>query len=75
MRTTIDLDPVVLAELKRRQAVEHKTLGGLVSELLAAALADAPQAAPITSMWPTGALRARVDIDDRDAVWAVLDSS
>jgi len=40
MRTTIDIDPVVLAELKRRQSTERKSLGALVSELLAGALAE-----------------------------------
>lgn len=47
MRTTIDIDAVVLRELKRLQAQESRTLGSLVSELLAQALharkAEAPR--------------------------------
>ena len=73
MRTTVDIDRVVLAELKRRQAAERKTLGALVSELLAKALADEPSTARATVSWPSAALGARIDIDDKAALWAVLD--
>lgn len=71
MRTTIDLDDDVLRVLKRRQREEGKTLGQLVSELLAQALAASPPAVDIR--WTTADLRPRVDLDDKDAVWAVLD--
>jgi hypothetical protein len=39
-RTTIDLDPTVLRQLKARQRREGKTLGRLVSELLSRALEE-----------------------------------
>ena len=74
MRTTIDLDDDILRELKRRQQAEHKTLGQLVSELLAPALAAEPRPR-IDIRWATADLRPRVDLDDKDAVWAVLDRS
>ncbi len=72
MRTTIDLDDDILRELKRRQREEHKTLGQLVSELLAPTLA-AKAAKPVDLRWATADLRPRVDLDDMDAVWAILD--
>lgn len=75
MRTTIDIDPVVFEQLKRRQAVERKTLGALVSELLAAALAERDERTPAAISWPSAALGALVDIDDRDALRALLDPS
>ena len=75
MRTTIDIDPVVLAELKRRQSTERKSLGALVSELLAGALAVSPERVPGSVNWPSAPLDALIDIDDRDALWAVLDES
>lgn len=75
MRTTIDIDPVVLAELKRRQSTERKSLGALVSELLAGALAVGPERVPSPVSWPSAPLDALVDIDDRDALRAVLDES
>lgn len=74
MRTTIDLDDDVLRALKQRQREERKTLGQLVSELLAQALAaKSPPAVDIS--WTTADLRPRVDFEDKDAVWAVLDRS
>lgn len=67
-RTTIDLDPSILRELKRRQRREGKTLGRLVSELLADRLgADIPPP-PEPFAWQTGAMSARVDLDDKEAV-------
>jgi len=75
MRTTIDIDPVVLEQLKVRQVAERKSLSTLVSELLAVALADRAERMTSTIAWPTGSLGARVDINDRDAVWAALDES
>jgi hypothetical protein len=74
MRTTIDLDDDILRALKRRQREERKTLGQLVSELLAQALATEPRA-PVDIRWATADLRPRVDLDDKDAVWAVLDEA
>jgi hypothetical protein len=73
MRTTIDIDPSVLDELRRRQRPEHKTLGQLVSELLARALAEDRQTAAAPQPWVAKDLRPRVDLDNKDAVMAILD--
>ncbi|MDQ2826696.1 MAG: antitoxin [Actinomycetota bacterium] len=73
-RTTLDIDASVLRELKRRQQHEKKTLGELASELLAKALADegpAHEPAPLT--WTSKPLGLKVDLEDKDALWAVLD--
>ena len=75
MRTTIDIDPVVLEQLKVRQVAERKSLSTLVSELLAVALADRAERMTSTVTWPAGSLGARVDIENRDAVEAALDKS
>jgi hypothetical protein len=76
MRTTIDLDPLVLAELKRRQQAEGKTLGELVSELLAPALraGTSPRGTPDFN-WPSQDMGALLNLEDKDAVWARLDAS
>ena len=39
MRTTVDLDPTVLERAKRLAQSEHRTLGSVVSDALAAYLA------------------------------------
>jgi len=72
-RTTLDFDATVLRELRRRQAVEGKTIGARVSELLAAALAEPPPPAPAFS-WVARPMAARVDLEDKDAVHAALDA-
>ena len=74
MRTTIDLDDDILRALKQRQREERKTLGQLVSELLAQALA-AKAGPKVDIHWETADLRPRVDLGDKDAVWAVLDQT
>ena len=52
MRTTIDLDPIVLHELKRRARQEGKSLGLVASEVLSAALErDVPPAPRSRPAW------------------------
>jgi hypothetical protein len=72
MRTTIDIDDDILRVLKERQREERKPLGQLVAELLAQALAAKPRPR-VDIRWATADLRPRVDLDDKDAVWAALD--
>ena len=67
-RTTLDLDPSVLAELKRRRRREGKSLGRLVSELLAAQLEGDDLPPPHPFSWHAQPMGARVDLDDAEAV-------
>lgn len=67
-RTTIDIDPTVLAELKRRQRREGKSLGRLVSELLAERLERDEPPPPAPFHWVTRPMSAKVDLDDPEAV-------
>jgi hypothetical protein len=67
-RTTLDLDPSVLAELKRRQRREGKSLGRLVSELLADRLQRDALPAPDPFAWDARPMTARVDLEDAEAV-------
>jgi hypothetical protein len=75
-RTTIDLDPTILRELKARQRREGKTLGRLVSELLSTAMqpdGDKPRS-PALLAWSSRPMRALVDLDDPEAVRRALDA-
>lgn len=72
-RTTIDIDAAVLRRLKARKRREGKTLGELVSELLATALREADEARPQKLSWTTRAMSARVDLADKEAVRRALD--
>jgi hypothetical protein len=71
-RTTIDIDAAVLRELKRRQKQEGKTLGQLVSELLAGALDRSPGPVPVPFSWTSRSMKARVDLEDKEAVRRAL---
>ena len=74
MRTTVDINAPVLAELRRIQRQEKKTLGELVSELLARALGERKAATPARRFgWISRPMGARVDLADKDAVYGVLD--
>ncbi len=76
MRTTVDIDTPILTELKKIQKKEGKTLGRLMSELLARALADR-RAGRVSERpafgWNTARMSARVDLEDKEAVRALLD--
>ena len=70
-RTTVNLDAPVLRDLKRLQKKEGKSLGRLMSDLLAQALgrmrAEKPPASP-GLQWTSRRMEARVDIADKEAV-------
>ena len=77
MRTTVDIDAPILRDLKRLQKREGKTLGRLISELLAEALGRRKAAASErdpTLTWHTTQGRLLVDLADKEAVYAVLDA-
>jgi hypothetical protein len=74
-RTTIDLDATVLRELKKRQRREGKTLGRLVSEMLAAALTNDEPAALAPFTWTSRPMQARVDLEDKEQVRRALEGT
>jgi len=78
MRTTIDLDPSVLEELRRRSRRAGKTMGQLASELLARSLRQeqAEQKPAPRLAWIARDLgRPNVDLEDKEAVRAILETS
>jgi mRNA-degrading endonuclease RelE of RelBE toxin-antitoxin system len=76
-RTTVDIDAAVLRDLKRLQKRQRKPLGQLISELVAAALTREETAEEGTSpfTWTARAMGARIDLEDKEAVQAALDSA
>lgn len=75
MRTTIDIDQPILNELKRLQKREGKSLGRLMSDLLAEALGrrrSRPEPSPPFT-WNTTRGRPLVDLADKDRVYEILD--
>lgn len=72
-RTTLDIDATVLRRLKARQQREGKTLGRLVSELLAAALREEATPGPAGLAWKSRPMGPRVDLEDKEAVRRALE--
>jgi hypothetical protein len=73
-RTTLDIDTPILNELKALQKREKRSLGQLVSHLLADALAHRTRKRGKTELrWTSRSMQARLDLEDRDALYAVLD--
>lgn len=76
-RTTLDLDPSVVRELRRRGNRERKSMGRVASELLAGALAESGQGAQArTFAWTSADLGApRVDLEDDEALRRALEGA
>jgi hypothetical protein len=75
MRTTIDIDGPILRELKALREREGRSLGALASELLAEALVRRrPSRARAPFRWTSRSMRARIDLADKEAVYAALDT-
>ena len=74
MRTTINIATPILEELRKIQSKEGGSLGQIVSRLLAGALkAQQPQTSEPRPEWVSKSMRARVDLADKDSVYALLD--
>jgi len=73
-RTTINLEGPLLAELKRLQKLEGKSLGQLVSELVAQGLASRTAPPRVVRAWNTRAMGAPlVNLADKTALYEALD--
>jgi len=72
-RTTIDIDAGVLRRLKARKRREGKTLGQLVSELLAGALREETGSSRPSFEWTSRPMGARVDLEDKEALRRALE--
>jgi hypothetical protein len=73
-RTTLNLDPSVMRELRRRSEREHKSIGELASQLLARGLREKGEAQPHPFSWVSGDLgRPAVDLEDKEALSSLLD--
>ncbi len=70
----MNLDPLVLRELKRRAKAQGKSLGDVISQLLAPELAsDGRPRRPPRLRWRTAAMGpTAVDLEDKEAVRRAL---
>src|SRR5439155_13816990 len=74
-RTPVNVDPSVLRALKPRSRREGKSIGQLISELVAQQLADEETGEGTAGgfEWASQPMKARTDLEDKEALRAVLD--
>ena len=76
MRTTISIDDPIMRDLRQLQKREKKTLGKLISELLAEAISMRVKPGRVSEKpleWisrPLGG--ALIDLEDKEALWNML---
>jgi len=75
MRTTLDIDTPILREVKALHEREGRSMGAVVSELLAEALArrSSTRARP-SFRWTSRDMTPLIDLSDKDAIYAALDA-
>lgn len=73
-RTTVDIDTPILEEVRALQKKQGRSMGKIVSQLLAEALArqKTPGEAPVLE-WVSHPMHALVDLSDKDTIYAILD--
>lgn len=73
-RTTVDIDGPVLREVRGLQRREGRSLGKVISELLAEALVERKKRRPAPHFeWISRPMGALVDLSDKEALYAALD--
>ena len=73
-RTTIDIDDPILNEIKAIQKKEGRSMGKIVSQLLAEALNNQKSSAKQPKFtWISRPMRSLVDLSDKDEVYRILD--
>lgn len=75
MRTTIDIDDPILREVKKLGRTEGKSLGRLISDLLAQALQLRRASGPRQRQtgWISRGMGARVNLSDKEALYAAVE--
>lgn len=75
MRTTLDIDDPIPRELKAVHEKEGRSIGAVVSQLLAEALAlRRPSRVQPSFRWTSSPVKALVDLADKETDHAVLDA-
>jgi hypothetical protein len=77
MRTTLEIDDPILRDVKRIAKRNRKSIGRVVSDLLAKALGEGPASRAGESVfnWNSREMGAIVDIGDKDALYRALDGA
>ena len=75
MRTTLDIDDPILKEVKAIHESEGVSMGAVVSQLLAEALARRRSSRDRPSFrWTSRDMKCLVDLSDKEALYTALDA-
>jgi hypothetical protein len=73
-RTTIDIDDPILKEIKAIQKREGRSMGKIVTQLLAEALVkQKPSAKTLSLKWISRPMRSLIDLTDKEEIYRILD--
>lgn len=73
-RTTIDIDDPILNEIRAIQKREGRSMGKIVSQLLAEALIKQKTSAKTPRFkWISRPMRSHVDLTDKEEIYRILD--
>ncbi len=73
-RTTIDIDTPVLEEIKKFQKKDGRSLGRIISQLLAEAITSRKTKPKKTSLkWTSRPMKSLVDLSDKETLYRILD--
>jgi hypothetical protein len=73
-RTTIDIDNPILKEIKNLQKKDGRSIGKIVSQLLAEALNQHKTTAKAHRVkWASRSMGALLDLSDKDTLYKILD--
>jgi len=73
-RTTIDIDDPILNEIRAIQKREGRSMGKIVSQLLAEALVKQKSSSKTPGFnWISRPMRSLLDLSDKDEVYRILD--
>jgi Arc/MetJ family transcription regulator len=73
MKTTLNIDDTVMAELKREAARQGRTMSEMVETALRLLLRSRPKRAPIQELPKFRSGGALVDVADRDALYQAME--
>jgi hypothetical protein len=75
VRTTLDIDDPILKEVRTLHEKEGRSMGAVVSELLAEALARRRSSDARPSFrWTSRDMKPLVELSDKDAIYSALDA-
>jgi hypothetical protein len=73
-RTTIDIETTILEEIKQLQKKEGRSLGRIVSQLLAEALGNKKtKTKNLQLRWTSRPMKALIDLSDKETLYRILD--